>query len=297
MNENETYCGYIAISGRPNVGKSTLMNHLLGKKISIISRKPQTTRQRILGIKTVDNYQFVYVDLPGWQKQPKRQLNRFMNRVVKNTLENVAVVLLLIDAREWTELDEETLKQLPNDVPVIIALNKIDKVPQREHLLPLMEKCKALCPKANIVPISAKHNEQLDVLEQKIATYLPSSPFYFSPDQTTDRSDQFLASEIIREKLMRSLGDELPYSLTVTLDVFRQEEKLLHIAAVIWVEKESHKPIIIGKKGEGLKKIGSQARLDLEKQFDQKVYLQLWIKVKENWQDNEKMLQRFGFEE
>lgn len=288
--------GYIAIIGRPNVGKSTLLNHLLGQKISITSRKPQTTRQRILGIKTVDNTQFIYVDTPGLHDHDGRALNRYMNRAALSALHDVDAVVFLVDARHWTGQDDWVLKQLSRlSVPIILAVNKIDKLVDRTQLLPYLEAASARYDFFKIIPICAKNGDQLPELEKWISTCLPQQHHLFPADQLTDRNDRFIAAETVREKLMRLLGQELPYALTVTIDAFEDEPKITRIAAVIWVEKSSQKPIIIGEGGERLKTVGQKARLDLEKYLDKKVFLKLWVKVKTGWSDDEKSLRQLGY--
>jgi GTP-binding protein Era len=288
--------GYIAIVGRPNVGKSTLLNHLLGEKISITSRKPQTTRHRILGVKTVGDTQYIYVDTPGLHSHSGQALNRYMNQMALKTLPDVDVVLFVVDARHWTQKDDYVLKFLKNlKIPVILAVNKIDKLTDREQLLPFLEAAKARFDFLDIVPISAKKGEQLTVLENALKACLPHQEHLFPADQLTDRSERFIAAEIIREKLTRLLGQEVPYALTVTIEHYEASENIDRIAAIIWVEKPSQKPIIIGEKGERLKQVGQKARLDLEKYLEKKVFLRLWVKVKSGWSDNENLLQQLGY--
>lgn len=293
-----THCGYVAIIGRPNVGKSTLLNRMLGQKISITSRKPQTTRQRILGVKTEGDVQIIFLDTPGLHPGIKRAINQYMNREARAALRDMDVILFVVDGEHWDEQDEWVLKQLQStQSPVILVLNKIDQVKDRSKLLPYIEKVSQAFKFHKIIPVSAKTGEQVDHLEKEIVACLPESPFYFPPDQITDRSEQFMAQEIIREKLMRGLGQELPYALTVTIVALKKEEKIIRISAVIWVEKDSQKGIVIGKEGSRLKKIGQQSRLDMEKFFGQKVYLQLWVKVKSGWSDSERLLKELGFGE
>ena len=292
-----TYCGTVAIVGRPNVGKSTLLNHLLGKKISITSHKPQTTRHRILGVKTDENVQAVYLDTPGLHAGSQRAINKYMNRAARMALQDVDVIVFVVDGEHWDRQDQWVLEQLQHaDCPVILALNKIDRIKDRGILLPYIEKVSQQYKFYKMIPISAKNGDQLPALEAEIVKCLPESPFYFSPDQVTDRNDQFIVSEVIREKLMRLLGQELPYALTVTIIAFKKEEKIVRISAVIWVEKKGQKGIVIGKEGHLLKKIGQQARMDLERYFDQKVYLQLWVKVKADWSGDEKSLTELGYD-
>ncbi|ABS78199.1 GTPase Era [Coxiella burnetii] len=292
-----TYCGYAAIIGRPNVGKSTLLNQLLGQKISITSRKPQTTRYQILGVKTFKDIQVIYVDTPGLHAGTERTINRYMNRTARGALRDVDAIVFVIEPH-WESQDAWVLDNLKEiETPVFLVINKVDKIKNRAELLPLIEKVSSLYAFQKIIPLSAKTGDQVGTLEQAVHQLMPESPFYFPPEQVTDRSDQFMASEIIREKLMRLLGQEIPYSLAVTLIEFRKEEKIIRISAVIWVEKKSQKGIVIGKGGERLKRVGTNARLDMEKWFGKKVFLQLWVKVKSGWADNERLLRELGFEE
>ncbi|WP_267256994.1 GTPase Era [Coxiella endosymbiont of Ornithodoros maritimus] len=291
------YCGYAAIIGRPNVGKSTLLNQLLGQKISITSRKPQTTRYQILGVKTFKDIQVIYIDTPGLHAGTERTINRYMNRSARGTLRDVDAIVFVIEPH-WESQDAWVLDNLKEiETPVFLVINKVDKIKNRTELLPLIEKVPSLYAFQKIIPLSAKTGDQLGTLEQEVHQLMPESPFYFPPGQVTDRSDQFMASEIIREKLMRLLGQEIPYSIAVTLIEFRKEEKIVHLSAVIWVEKKSQKGIVIGKKGGRLKRVGTNARLDMEKWFGEKVFLQLWVKVKSGWVNNERLLRELGFEE
>lgn len=288
--------GYVAIVGRPNVGKSTLMNHLLGQKISITSRKPQTTRHRILGIKTTELGQAIFLDTPGMHQDEKKALNRYLNRTADTTLLGVDVVVWLLDGLFWHEYDERILKKLQQaGLPVILAVNKVDKVKDKETIFAFFADAQQKYPFAQIVPISALKSINLDVLEQHIMALLPEGDLIYPEDQVTDRSVRFLAAEIVREKLTRRLGDELPYALTVEIERYEEHPNLSKIYAVIWVERSSQKSIVIGKQGEMLKKIGSEARSDIEKLIEQKVYLQLWVKVKDGWSDSERALQNLGF--
>ena len=290
--------GYIAIIGKPNVGKSTLMNHILGKKISITSRKPQTTRHRILGIKTTENTQVVYVDTPGLHLGYKREMNRVMNRVAKSVFDEVDAILFLIEAMRWDNEDHAVLQYLKSvNIPVILVINKIDEVQNKAELLPFIENLSKQYDFAKIFPISAKTGLQVDEMEKTIETLLPHEGDLFPPEQLTDRSDRFVAAEFIREKLMRMLGDELPYELTVTIEALEENSKMVRIAALIWVGKEGQKAIVIGKGGEGLKTVGIQARRSLEAYFEKKVLLKLWVKVKENWSDDQRSLKEFGYDE
>jgi len=295
MIKQNTKCGYAAIIGKPNVGKSTLLNHLLGKKIAITSHKAQTTRHRILGIKTSNNAQILYLDTPGLHSKEKNLMNRYMNRAAHSVLNDVGVIVWLVEALRWDEEDENILRRLSSiKTPVILAINKVDKIKDKNKLLPYLDGLKNKFSFATMMPISAEKNIQLDVLEKTIVQYLPDSPFCYPEGQITDANDSFVASEIIREKLTRLLGQELPYALTVMIEAFEKEENIIKIAAIILVNKENQKAIVIGKKGAQLKAIGTQARKDLEIYFSKKVFLKLWVKVKSNWADNEKLLNSLG---
>lgn len=289
-------CGYVALVGRPNVGKSTLMNHLLGQKISITSRKPQTTRHRILGISTNAHGQAIYMDTPGMHASEKRALNRHLNRTADSTLLGVEVVVWLIDSLAFQEYDEEIFKKLERaGLPVILAVNKVDRVKDRDEMLAFFELAQKRYPFEHIVPISALKRMNLEELETAIMALLPIRDNIYPEDQITDRSERFLAAEIVREKLTRRLGDELPYSLTVEIERYEDLPGISKIYAIIWVERDSQKNIVIGKDGEMLKKVGTDARFDIEKLIDKKVYLQLWVKVKSGWSDSERALQSLGF--
>lgn len=290
--------GYVGIIGKPNVGKSTLMNYILGKKLSITSRKPQTTRHRILGVKTIDDTQVVYVDTPGIHQNQPRMLNRLMNRAAASVLEEVDVILFMVDALRWDDSDAAVLKQLKAlALPVILVVNKIDRVKDKATLLPFIEKLSGLFEFAGIFPVSAKTGVQVDALEQDVFSLLPSDMPFFPPEQFTDRSDRFIVTEFVREKLMRFLGDELPYETAVTIEAMEEDEDILRVASLIWVAKDSQKSIVIGKGGRALKEVGTQARLDLEKYFEKKVLLKLWVKVKSGWADSERVLQDFGYDQ
>lgn len=289
-------CGYVALIGRPNVGKSTLMNYILGQKISITSHRPQTTRHRILGIKTTDEAQFVYVDTPGIHDNEKKAMNRYMNRTAGASFKDVDVIVLLVDAMRWTKEDELVIKRLEHvSTPVVLAVNKVDLVKKKEDLLPFIEKIKNKYTFKDIIPLSAMKGDNVEGFEKIILDYLPISEAFYDEDQITDRSSRFMAAEIIREKLTRNLTQELPYNLTVEIEKFSQEGKLFDIAAVIWVERDNQKAIIIGKGGSKLKDMGSKARIDMEKLFQQKVFLQLWVKVKSGWSDDERALNSLGY--
>lgn len=290
--------GYVAMIGKPNVGKSTLMNYILGKKLSITSRKPQTTRHRILGVKTQNDTQVVYLDTPGIHQNHKRLMNKVMNRAALGVLEEVDIILFLVDALKWGEDDAAVLKQLKSlSIPIILVVNKIDQVKDKALLLPFLEKISALYDFVKVFPISAKTGLQVDALENEIHQLLPSDIPFFPPEQFTDRSNKFVATEFIREKLMRSLGEELPYETAVTIEAFEEDESIIRIAALIFVNRDSQKAIVIGKAGSVLKSVGTQARLDLENYFEKKVLLKLWVKVKSGWSDDQRSLQDFGYDE
>ncbi|MCQ8182149.1 GTPase Era [Methylomonas sp. SURF-1] len=289
-------CGYVALIGRPNVGKSTLMNHLLGQKLSITSRKPQTTRHRILGIKTTEAGQAIFMDTPGMHQDEKKVLNRYLNKTADSTLLGVDVVVWLLDGLYWHEYDEKIFKKLERaGLPVILVVNKVDKLKDKDAVLRFFAEAQAKYPFQHILPVSALRNTNLDVLEQQIMALLPEAEPIYPEDQITDRPERFFAAEIIREKLTRRLGDELPYALTVEIERYEEYPELCKIYAAILVERDSQKSIVIGKQGEMLKKVGSEARVDIEKLIGQKVYLQLWVKVKKGWSDNERALQSLGF--
>lgn len=296
---NTTLCGYVAIVGRPNVGKSTLLNNIIGKKISITSRKPQTTRHKILGIKTVDNTQTIYVDTPGLhqiKKNNDRAINRYMNKTVYRTLKEVEVVIFMVEGTVWRNEDEWILQKVRQmQCPVILAINKIDEVNPKEILLPYLEEMSKKMNFAAIVPIAARRGTNVAKLEQAISKLLPASPFLYLPEQISDRPEAFRVTEIIREKLMKALGQELPYAVTVELEKFAIQKGVLHVSAVVFVEREGQKVIVIGKCGEKLKHIGTVARIELEKMLRKKIFLQLWVKVKEGWTNNEKTLKKLGY--
>jgi GTP-binding protein Era len=289
-------CGYVALIGRPNVGKSTLMNHLLKQKISITSRKPQTTRHRILGINTTEAGQAIYMDTPGMHDSEKRALNRYLNRTADTTLLGVDVVVWLIDGLSWHEYDEVIFKKLEQaGLPVILAVNKVDKVKDKDAILSFFAEAQHRFPFEHLIPISALKGTNLDQLEKAVMELLPEGELIYPEDQITDRPERFLCAEIVREKLTRRLGDELPYALTVEIERYEEKPGIAKIYAIIWVERSTQKNIVIGKEGEMLKKIGTDARHDIEKLIGQKVYLQLWVKIKKGWSDNERALQNLGF--
>ncbi|MCC6071930.1 GTPase Era [Massilia sp. GCM10020059] len=289
-------CGYIAIVGRPNVGKSTLMNQLVGAKVSITSRKAQTTRHRITGIQTLDDAQFIYVDTPGFQTRHSNALNNTLNKTVTNTLISADVILYLIEAGTFGPADQQVIELLPPNVPVILVINKADRVKDKAALMPFAQDVASKYNFAAIVPVSAKLRFQLDALQNEIKRHLPENQPVFGPDDITDRSEKFLASEIVREKLFRLVGDELPYTSTVLIEKFEQEGDLRRIFAAILVERDTHKSMVIGNKGARLKEVSTQARLDMEKLFGGPVYLEIWVKVRSGWADNEAGLRAYGYE-
>lgn len=288
--------GYIAIVGRPNVGKSTLLNHLIQQKISITSKKAQTTRHRIHGILTDTQSQFIFVDTPGFQMRYRNQLNQIMNRVVTQSVRDVDAILFVIEARRFDERDEQVLKLLPTNIPVILVINKVDRLEKKHQLLPFMENMARKFGFAGIIPISAATGSQLPELLEMVRPYLPESPPLFDEDEISDRSERFLAAEMIREKLFRLMGDEIPYSTSVVIDQFTIEGHLRKIFACILVEKANQKAIVIGKQGEKLKLVATQARKDMEKLFGSKVYLEVWVKVKSGWADDVNTLKNLGYE-
>lgn len=297
MTEEQTYCGFVAIVGRPNVGKSTLLNKLLGQKVSITSRKPQTTRHRILGIDTQGAYQTVFVDTPGLHIEEKRAINRLMNRAATSSLGDVEMVVFVVDGTQWTDDDEMVLNKLRHvRCPVVLAVNKVDNIKDKEVLLPHLQWLAQKGDFAEILPISATKGTNVDKIREMARQLLPEGQHYFPEDYITDRSSRFMASEIVREKLMRFMGEELPYSVTVEIERFKVEEDgLFHINALILVEREGQKKMVIGNKGEKLKVIGTEARLDMERLFGQRVFLELWVKVKSGWADDERALRSLGY--
>lgn len=291
--------GFVAIIGRPNVGKSTLLNRLIGQKVSITSPRAQTTRHRILGIHSTAEAQIVFVDTPGLHGgESDKQLNRLMNREARTSLEGVDAVVLVMTADGWTERDEPALQAVRQATcPVILAINKVDRIKNRERLLPLLETMQQRHRFAEIVPLSAQSGDNLPALEKIILNLLPVHPAYFEADQITDRSDRFQAAEFVREQVFRRFGEEVPYAVAVEITEFREEPKHQHIEAVIWVEKEGQKAILIGKGGASLKDIGRGARLEMQKAFGRKVYLGLWVKVREGWSNDARALKSLGYQE
>jgi GTPase len=289
-------CGYIAIVGRPNVGKSTLMNALIGAKVSITSRKAQTTRHRITGIQTVENAQFIYVDTPGFQTRHSNALNKTLNKTVANTLTASDVILFVVEAGAFSAADKQVLDLIPGNVPCILVINKSDRIKDKAVLLPFVQQVATQHDFSAVVPVSAKQKFQLDNLQGEIKKYLPENQPIFGEDDITDRSEKFLAAEIVREKVFRLVGDELPYTSTVLIEKFEQEGDLRRIFTAILVERDTHKSMVIGQKGARLKEISTQARLDMERLFGGPVYLEIWVKVKSGWADNEAGLRAYGYE-
>jgi GTP-binding protein Era len=296
MSEATFRCGTLAVIGRPNVGKSTLTNRLVGAKISITSKKAQTTRHRIHGILTTDACQYIFVDTPGFQTAHRNALNRIMNRSVTQALADVDVVLFVIEAGRWGAGEKEILRLLPSDRKVLLIINKIDRLADKSRLLPFIAEVSREYDFAEIVPLSAEKGQGTRELLAAAAKYLPESPPFFDADDITDRSERFLAAELLREKLFRNLGEELPYGLTVEIEKFEEEGALRRIYAAIVVDREAYKAIVIGKGGERLKRISSDARADMERLFGGKVWLETWVKVKGGWADDERALKSLGYE-
>jgi GTP-binding protein Era len=289
-------CGYIAIVGRPNVGKSTLLNHLIGQKLCITSRKPQTTRHTLVGIKTEDTLQMIFVDTPGIHTNQERAINRIMNRSAASVIADVDVVIFVVDRFEWSDADEYVAKYLANiRSPVIVALNKVDMIEDKKSLLPHLEFLSEKINAIELIPLSALRKINLDDLEEKIKGHIPFGAHIFPNDQITDRSERFLAAEIIREKITRQLGAEVPYQVTVEIEQFKVEGKVTFIDALILVERDGQKKIIIGTKGERIKKIGAQARADIESLLECQVMLRTWVKIRSGWSDDERALRSLGY--
>jgi len=292
------HCGYVALVGRPNVGKSTLMNRILGHKLSIVTAKPQTTRQRIAGIKTTSEGQVIYIDTPGIHLAAERALNRYMNRVAHAAFHDVDLILFLVEAGRWSKQDEHVARSLEAvSAPVWLVVNKIDLVPDKSRLLQFLENEVRTGRFAEVFLVAAKSGSGVGDLEKRVVQWLPFSRPYYDENQFTDRSERFLAGELIREQLMLRLHQELPYSLTVEVEEFKRKDGLIRIGAIIWVEREGQKQIVIGKGGDVLKLVGTRARQALEALFDEKVFVRLWVKVSKDWSDNERALRQFGFDE
>jgi len=290
-------CGTVAVIGRPNVGKSTLVNALVGYRISIVSRRPQTTRHRILGISTDADGQIVFVDTPGLHAAGKRAINRYMNRAASGALEGVEVAVLVIEAGLWREDDARALGIISDSgLPCVLVINKVDRVKEKAKLLPFIAEVSQRHAFAEVFPVSAQRGIGLAELRRGLLALLPEAGPQFDEDEVTDKSERFLAAELIREQLMRQLGEELPYACTVEIEQFREEGRLLRISAIIWVEREGQKAIVVGAGGAQTRAIGQSARMAIEKLLDRKVFLQLWCKVRENWSDDEAQLKRFGYQ-
>lgn len=293
----KTYCGFIAIVGRPNVGKSTLLNKILGQKISITSRKAQTTRHRIVGIHTEDQYQAIYVDTPGLHIEEKRAINRLMNRAASSAIGDVDLIIFVVEGTKWTDDDEMVLNKLRSaKAPVVLAINKVDNIKEKDELLPHITELSQKFDFAEILPISAQRGKNVHILQKIVRKSLREGGHHFPEEYVTDRSQRFMASEIIREKLMRFTGEELPYSVTVEIEQFKLNEcGTYEINGLILVEREGQKKMVIGAKGQKIKTIGMEARADMERLFDNKVHLELWVKVKAGWADDERALRSLGY--
>ena len=296
MKNKKERTGMVSLIGKTNVGKSTLLNKLIEQKVSITSRKPQTTRQRLLGIKTKDRNQIIYVDTPGFHQGHQRALNKFMNKVALSSIEGVDIVLFVVEALNFTETDSHLLKQMSNENNhVILVINKIDKITKKEKLIPFVDEISKYFTFSEVIPISALKGKNIDILEKEISARLPVGNHLYPKDQIADTSERFLTSEIIREKCITRVGDEVPYRLTVIIDSFKEEESLITIDGTIFVEKKSQKGIVIGEQGKRLKSIGTAARKDLEKMLGSKVMLRLWVKVKKDWTNDQGAMNSMGY--
>ena len=294
---SETKTGYISIVGRTNVGKSTLLNNILDQKVSITSRKPQTTRHRLLGIKTLENAQAVFVDTPGFHIGQKRALNRYMNKVAVTSMAGVDVLLFVIEAMKLNDEDRSLLTKIPDDIKdVILIINKVDRIADKDKLLPFIQEVSGLYNFSEIIPISALKGTNVNSIEKTIFEKLPSGKHSYPKDQVADTTERFLASEVIREKCITRIGDEIPYRLSVMIDNFKTTQKLINIDATLYIEKNSQKGIVIGQDGKRLKAIGTAARIELEEILDTKIMLKLWVKVKSNWSDDEAMMSTMGYD-
>jgi len=291
---NTFHSGMLTLAGRPNVGKSTLLNRLIGRKISIVTPKPQTTRHRIVGIRNRPDAQFVFFDTPGMHDNASRAVNRYMNSVAATALDDADLVLMLVEAGRWTDEDERVLRIL-RDRPAALIVNKIDRIKPRENLLPYLAKVGAMRDWRFILPLAAGSGENVEQLDKLLCEHLPAQPAIYSADEETDQTPEFFVTEIVREKLMQRLHQELPYATTVTVDLFEERDDTLHIAATIWVERNGQKRIIIGKGGSQIRDIGRLARLELEERFGDHIFLELWVKVRSDWSDDERMLRELGY--
>jgi GTP-binding protein Era len=298
MATEKRHCGYVAIVGRPNVGKSTLLNHLLGQKISITSRKPQTTRHQVLGIKTTERYQMIFVDTPGLHRDEPKAINRYMNKAASAAIRDVDLIVFVVDRTAFTDEDKMVLEQIgQSGLPTLLVVNKVDLLEDKTKLLPHLQTLAAMHEFKAILPLSALRNHNVPELEQEILKFLPESAYFFPEEQLTNRSQRFLAAEIVREKIMRQLGEELPYSVTVEIEEFALDNAVLHISALIFVERKGQKKILVGEGGSRLRSIGTDARRDMELLFDSKVMLRLWVKVKSGWSDDERALRSLGYDD
>lgn len=290
-------CGYVGVCGRPNVGKSSLMNRLVGQKLSITARKPHTTRWHVLGVHTTQEYQVLYKDMPGLQRRGDSAMNRFLHRETADALLSVDVVLLVVEALQWQEADDYVLDNLQeNTRPVVCAVNKIDCLADRRQLLPFLEQLDGKHTFEAIVPVSARRGEQLAGLERLLVQYLPEQPALFPEDQLSDRNERFFIAELLREQLIRHLGEEVPYRLTVTIERMHMEAGMAHIHALVWVESDSQKAIVIGRDGARLKRIATAARQSMERFLDTRVNLKTWVKVRKDWTDDQHSLREFGYD-
>ncbi|RLA34653.1 MAG: GTPase Era [Gammaproteobacteria bacterium] len=297
MSDKPFHCGFVAVVGRPNVGKSTLINTILGSKISIVTPKPQTTRHRILGVDSHTGYQVIYIDTPGLHRNAGKAMNRMMNRTAANALMDAEVIMFVTEANRWTVEDQDVLERIQNtSAPVIAVMNKMDKVHPREMLLQAIAEMSARHEFAEVIPISAKLRNNVDRLVELVPGFLPESPPLFPEDMITDRSENFRIAEVVREKLTLALRQEVPYGLTVQVERFERDDNGIAINAIIWIDRDSQKGIVVGKGGKLLKKVGRAARLELKAEYGVPVHLELWVKVKDNWSDNEKELLRLGYE-
>ena len=291
-----TKSGFIALIGRPNVGKSTLLNFIIGQKISITSKKPQTTRHKISGVKTIDDVQLVFVDTPGIHNTKGKAMNRYLNKTAQSVVNDVDAIVFMVDGFKWTDEDELVFNKIKESkIPIILGINKVDEIKDKERLLPYLQKMSNKFNFHEIIPLSAKKGVNTDGLEKILSDIVPEGPHFFAEEQVTDRSDKFRIAEIIREKLTRFLGQELPYSLTVEIESFKKAGDRQDISAIIWVERQSQKKIVIGSQGSSLKEIGTQARLAMNDIFNCSVHLQLWVKVREGWSNDERALQSLGY--
>lgn len=297
-NETEFRAGFVALAGRPNVGKSTLLNHMVGEKVAIVSSKPQTTRHRILGVRHLPDAQIIFVDTPGMHARTPREMNRYLNRTASSALADVDVIVFMAEGLRWTDDDELALERAKQaGPPLLLVVNKVDRIGDKRLLLPHLAELAKKADFVELIPLSVHRQLNIDALEQALLKLLPPSPPLFPRDQVTDRSDRFRAAELVREQLMRTLGQEVPYATTVEIEAFEAKEKLVRVSAVIWVERQGQKAIVIGRDGRQLKRIGQAARLEMERLFGRRVYLQLWVKVREDWSDDTRALRTLGYDE